>query len=144
MESTSEPMKIQISDATKRLLDDKGEQRRRRSSTYCHHTKFSDGPKFVTKLREEVFYRLKISLVQHKIESQTYVIYHFKQILSVSQAITVPQFGPIVTHWLLGQKKETVSFDREESNVGTIPALSECDLPISMQNLHLDKNNEQI
>ena len=66
MESTSEPMKIQISDATKRLLDDKGEQRRRRSSTYCHHTKFSEGPKFVTKLREEVFYRLKVSLVQNK------------------------------------------------------------------------------
>ena len=64
MESTSEPMKIQISDATKRLLDDKGERRRRRSSTVYHHTKFSEGPKFVTKLREEVSYNLKIALVQ--------------------------------------------------------------------------------
>ena len=64
MESTSEPMKIQISDATKRILDDKGERRRRRSSTLYHHTKLSEGPKFVTKLREEVSYSLKIELVQ--------------------------------------------------------------------------------
>ena len=64
MESTSEPMKIQISDATKRILDDKGERRRRRSSTLYHHAKLSEGPKFVTKLREEVFHSLKMALVQ--------------------------------------------------------------------------------
>ena len=64
MESTSEPMKIQISDATKRILDDKGERRRRRSSTLYHQNKLSEGPKFVTKLREEVFHGLKIALVQ--------------------------------------------------------------------------------
>ena len=74
MESTSEPMKIQISDATKRLLDGKGELRRRRSSTSYHHTKFSEGSKFVTKLREEVFYCLKIALVQSKNDRITYLI----------------------------------------------------------------------
>ena len=65
MESTSEPMKIQISDATKRILDDKGERRRRRSSTLYHQNKLSEGPKFVTKLREEVLYSLKMSLEQN-------------------------------------------------------------------------------
>ena len=74
MESTSEPMKIQISDATKRLLDGKGELRRRRSSTSYHHTKFSEGSKFVTKLREEVFYCLKIGLVQNT--SKSYTLYN--------------------------------------------------------------------
>ena len=66
MESTSEPMKIQISDATKCILDDKGERQRRRSSTIYHHAKLSDGPKFVTKLREEVFYSFQMALVQKK------------------------------------------------------------------------------
>ena len=80
MESTSEPMKIQISDATKRLLDGKGELRRRRSSTSYHHTKFSEGSKFVTKLREEVFYIYKIALVQNI----PYIIYHFELILYIS------------------------------------------------------------
>ena len=76
MESTSEPMKIQISDATKRLLDGKGELRRRRSSTSYHHTKFSEGSKFVTKLREEVFYSLKVALVQDKKMIESYTLYN--------------------------------------------------------------------
>ena len=84
MESTSEPMKIQISDATKRILDDKGERRRRRSSTLYHHAKLSEGPQFVTKLREEVFYHLRIALVQKTSHHIICVIYHFELILYIS------------------------------------------------------------
>ena len=50
MESTSEPMKIQISEATQSLLDDDKPQQHRRSSITVHCKR----PKFITKLREKV------------------------------------------------------------------------------------------
>ena len=50
MESTSEPMKIQISQATQGLLDDDKRQYQRRSSITIHCRR----PKFITKLREKV------------------------------------------------------------------------------------------
>ena len=50
MESTSEPMKIQISQATQGLLDDDKRQSQRRSSITIHCKR----PKFITKLREKV------------------------------------------------------------------------------------------
>ena len=50
MESTSEPMKIQISEATQGLLDDDKPQHHRRSSITVHCKR----PKFITKKRETV------------------------------------------------------------------------------------------
>ena len=50
MESTSEPMKIQISQATQGLLDDDKRQHQRRNSITIH----SRRPKFITKLRKKV------------------------------------------------------------------------------------------
>ena len=56
MESTSEPMRIQISGATEKLLDAKGSHRRntfpiRRDSKGLSNFK---RPKFITQLREDV------------------------------------------------------------------------------------------
>ena len=55
MESTSEAMKIQISEATQRLLDEKTDERRRSLTDYgIGLAQNMNSPKFITQLRDKV------------------------------------------------------------------------------------------
>ena len=59
MESTSEPMKIQISEATRQLLDKTGDTRRSSIEINPH----SQRSKFITQLREKVKLFIRIARV---------------------------------------------------------------------------------